>query len=173
MTAYQSGRELAGSFGIIVTLRPSRSINQAKDLVESELSAIASSGPEADELRRVQNLRVASFFFALEHIGGFGGVADRLNAYNVFRGDPSLITTDVQRFRGVLPGEASRRRQALSRRSPTGQLVGRRPPENQLWPHRSTAASSLASSTDNRLPSPIAADHDLAVWGTALGLSAT
>ena len=33
-------------------------------------------------------MRVASFFFALEHMGGFGGVADRLNAYNVFRGDP-------------------------------------------------------------------------------------
>ena len=49
-----------------------------------------------DELRRVQNIRVASFFFALEHMGGFGGVADRLNAYNVFRGDPSLITTDVR-----------------------------------------------------------------------------
>jgi len=105
VTAYQSGRELAGSFGIIVTLRPGRSINQAKELVESELSAIAATAPEADELRRVQNLRVASFFFALEHIGGFGGVADRLNAYNVYRGDPSLVTADVERFRGVLPGE--------------------------------------------------------------------
>jgi zinc protease len=105
VTAYQSGRELAGSFGIIVTLRPSRSISQAKDLVESELNAIASLGPEADELPRVQNQRVSSFFFALEHIGGFGGVADRLNAYNVYRGDPSLITTDVHRFRGVLPGK--------------------------------------------------------------------
>ena len=29
VTAYQSGRELAGSFGIVVTLRPSRSISQA------------------------------------------------------------------------------------------------------------------------------------------------
>ncbi len=35
VTAYQSGRELAGSFGIIVTLRPSRSINQALSLVEA------------------------------------------------------------------------------------------------------------------------------------------
>ena len=41
VTAYQSGRELDGSFGIIVTLRPSRSISQARSLVESELGAIA------------------------------------------------------------------------------------------------------------------------------------
>lgn len=46
-------------------------------------------------------MRTASFFFALEHVGGFGGVADRLNAYNVFQGDPSLITADVQRFECV------------------------------------------------------------------------
>jgi len=101
VTAYQSGRELAGSFGIVVTLRPSRSLSHARSLVESELSVLASSGVEDGEVRRVRNLRVAGFFFALEHMGGFGGVADRLNAYNVFRNDPSLITTDVQRFQAV------------------------------------------------------------------------
>ena len=46
-------------------------------------------------------MKTASFLFALEHIGGFGGVADRLNAYNIFRGDPSLITTDLERFQRV------------------------------------------------------------------------
>ncbi len=101
VTAYQSGRELGGSFGIIVTLRPSRSISQARCLVEAELAALAAQGVTAEELHRVQNIRVASFLFALEHMGGFGGVADRLNAYNVFRGDPALITTDIRRFQGV------------------------------------------------------------------------
>ena len=105
VAAYQSGRELGGSFGIIVTLRPSRSINQVLGVVELELAAIAASGVSDDELRRVQNIRVASFFFALEHTGGFGGVADRLNAYNVFRGDPSLITTDIERFQSVTAQE--------------------------------------------------------------------
>jgi zinc protease len=101
VTAYQSGRELDGSFGIIVTIRPSRSISQALGIVESEISAIVASGVTDQELHRVQNARVASFFFALEHIGGFGGVADRLNAYNILRGDPGLITTDVERFQRI------------------------------------------------------------------------
>jgi zinc protease len=101
VSAYQSGRELAGSFGIVVTLRPSRSIAQARDLVEAELSAMSEAEVEHEELARVQNMREAGFYFALEHIGGFGGVADRLNAYNVFRGDPALIGTDVRRFREV------------------------------------------------------------------------
>jgi zinc protease len=101
VSAYQSGRELAGSFGIIVTLRPSRSMDQARDLVDVELRALAESEVTVEELQRVQNMRVAGFYFALEHIGGFGGVADRLNAYNIFRGDPALIGTDVRRFREV------------------------------------------------------------------------
>ena len=101
VTAYQAGRELAGSFGIIVTLRPSRSLGETRGLVDAELSALAATGVEPDELLRVRNQRVAGFFFALEHMGGFGGVADRLNAYNVYRGDPSLITTDVERFQSA------------------------------------------------------------------------
>ena len=103
VSAYQAGRELAGSFGINVTLRPSRSIAQARELVEAELTAMAETEVSDEELRRVQNMRMAGFFFALEHIGGFGGVADRLNAYNVFRGDPALIGSDVRRFREVTP----------------------------------------------------------------------
>jgi zinc protease len=105
VSVYQSGRELAGSFGMVVTLRPSRSIERARELVDAELVAVASTEVGADELSRVQKLRTAGFYFALEHVGGFGGVADRLNAYNVFRGDPGLIGTDVRRFRAVTAGE--------------------------------------------------------------------
>jgi predicted Zn-dependent peptidase len=103
LTAYHSGRELAGSFGIIVTLRPSRPIAAAKDLIDAELTAIAGSGVAPEELARVQRLRVSSYVFALEHMGGFGGVADLLNAFNVLRGDPGLMATDIERFGAVQP----------------------------------------------------------------------
>jgi zinc protease len=108
VSAYQSGRELAGSLGVIATLRPTRSISEARSLIESEIGEIAACGVTDDELNRVQTSRVASFYFALEHMGGFGGVADRLNAYNVFRGDPSLITLDVQRFQKTTASELKR-----------------------------------------------------------------
>ena len=101
VTAYQSGRELAGTFGISVTLRPSRSIGELRDFLETEIAQIAAAGVTEQELKRVVTMKTASFLFALEYIGGFGGVADRLNAYHVFRGDPSLITTDLERFQRV------------------------------------------------------------------------
>jgi len=117
VTAYHSGRELAGSFGVIVTLRPSRPIAAAQDLIDAELEAIAASGVAPEERARVLRLRVSSFFFALEHMGGFGGVADLLNAFNILRGDPGLLATDIQRFGAVGPEDM--------RTAAAGYLVGR------------------------------------------------
>ncbi len=101
VSAYQSGRELAGTFGVSVTLRPSRSIGELREFLEAEIGRIAAAGVTVQELERVVTMKTASFLFALEHIGGFGGIADRLNAYHVFRGEPALITTDLKRFQGV------------------------------------------------------------------------
>ena len=44
VTAYQSGKELAGSFGVLVTLRPSQAIEHAASLVAAELHEIATAG---------------------------------------------------------------------------------------------------------------------------------
>ncbi len=98
VTAYHSGRELAGSFGVIVTLRPGRSIEQAREMVRAELLDLARNGPSAEELERVKNGRLAGFIYALDNVGGFGGVADRLNAYNTYLGDPGAMTSDLQRY---------------------------------------------------------------------------
>jgi len=45
-------------------------------------------------------------------VGGFGGKSDQLNAYNVFKGDPSYFDRDLARYRDVTPGSM---RQAASR----------------------------------------------------------
>ena len=101
VTAFQAGRELSGSFGVYATLRPGRATEQARDLIDAALEAVARDGLREEELARVKNARLAAFFFALESIGGFGGVADRLNAYNVYLGDPGRITSDFERFQRV------------------------------------------------------------------------
>jgi zinc protease len=98
VSAYQGGRELAGSFGVIVTLRPGRDPAEARARVDAELDDLAARGPTDEELERARNGRVAGFLYALDNIGGFGGVADRLNAYNVYLGDPGRLTGDLDRF---------------------------------------------------------------------------
>ena len=65
----------------------------------------AERGVEEAELTRVKNGRMAGFVYALDNVGGFGGVADRLNAYNVYLGDPGRITTDLGRFLRATPDD--------------------------------------------------------------------
>ncbi|GAC1466683.1 MAG: pitrilysin family protein [Isosphaeraceae bacterium] len=103
VSAHQSSRELAGSLGVHATLRPGRPSARARELIDVELALIAREGAAPSELARVKNGRLASFFHGLETIGGFGGVADRLNAYNIYLGDPGRITSDFERYQQVTP----------------------------------------------------------------------
>ncbi len=106
--SYQSGRELAGTFGVTTTLRPGKSWEKARDLIDAEIASIAESGVEEAELTRVKNGRVAGFIYALDNVGGFGGVADRLNAYNTYLGDPGRITSDLERYQAVTSDDVRR-----------------------------------------------------------------
>lgn len=103
VAVHQSSRELGGTFGAVLTLRPGRDRDAAFALVERAIESIARHGVTEQELERVQTRKVASFIYALDNIGGFGGMADRLNAYNIFLGDPGRITSDVARFQAVTP----------------------------------------------------------------------
>jgi predicted Zn-dependent peptidase len=101
VSASQTSREIAGTMGVSVTLRPGRSWNRAYEIIEEEWRSLAQGGPTTEELERARIGRLAGFVYALDRIGGFGGVADRLNAYNIYLGDPGLIMSDAQRYRDV------------------------------------------------------------------------
>jgi predicted Zn-dependent peptidase len=134
VSAYHSARELAGSFGVHATIRPGRSLEQARDLIDDEIRAIAREGVTQAELERVKNGRLAGFFHALESIGGFGGVADRLNAYNVYLSDPGRITTDFRRYEEVTLEAVSdvARRYLADRPRVHLAVLSRKPPKTAL-----------------------------------------
>jgi zinc protease len=167
VTVYQSGRELAGSFGVIVTLRPSESLDRAIALVDAELGGIAASGVNPDELARVQRQRSASFFYALEHMGGFGGVADRLNLYNVHRGDPSLVIRDAGRFEAVSPTELDRAAATYLSDKPRIALrvLGNKKPATMPPLDRGSVPGSLAPARYRPpLPVVMALDCGIPLW---------
>jgi zinc protease len=57
----------------------------------------------------------------LESLGGFGGVADRLNNYNHFLGDPAYLPKDIERYRAVTP--ASVKSFVQEQLAPTARVV--------------------------------------------------
>jgi predicted Zn-dependent peptidase len=126
-TAYQSGRELAGAFGIVVTARPGVELARAAALVDAQIEDLARNGPTDEELERAKNQRVAGFVYSLDDLGGFGGVADRLNAYNTYLGDPARLQTDLSRFLSATPEKLKNavEQYLCERPSATLEVVGR------------------------------------------------
>jgi len=101
----QQQSELLGSiFELTATARPGHSAAQIEKAVDAELSRFRSEGPDQKEVDRARNTIETNFIRALERLGGFGGVADRLNQYNHYLGDPSYVERDIQRYRDATPG---------------------------------------------------------------------
>jgi predicted Zn-dependent peptidase len=82
--------------------------------------------------------------YALDNVGGFGGVADRLNAYNIYLGDPGRIVSDFERYHRATPDDLQRvaARYLADRPRVSLEVLGRKGP---------LAATSLDRS---RVPEP-------------------
>ncbi len=98
-------RELAGHIAIAVTVRPDRDVRRIVEILEDEIRDLQHRGPSAEELERVRNLFLTAELFALEVLGGFGGLADRLCGYQVMRGDPGAILEEQRKYWSVTAEE--------------------------------------------------------------------
>ena len=101
-------QEIAGEFTIQVTASPGHTLEEIEDVVELELDRIRSEPPSEEEIERSLNRIETHHVRQMEQVGGFGGRADQLNYYSAFAGDPGLINTDIERFRAVAAGDATR-----------------------------------------------------------------
>src|SRR6202158_1098560 len=97
--------ELLGSiFELYATARPGHTAAEIEKAIDAELARFRSEGPDQKEVDRARNTIETNFIRALERLGGFGGVADRLNQYNHYLGDPSYVERDIQRYREATTG---------------------------------------------------------------------
>jgi zinc protease len=99
LAAGQSSRALSGTFQVIASAAPGHTLAELEAAIHEELDRFATEGPSADEVARNQARAESSFVQRLQSLGGFGGTADQLNAYNVFLGAPDSFETDLERYR--------------------------------------------------------------------------
>src|SRR5207245_813524 len=66
--------------------------------INAEIDVFRKDGPAAEELTRARNVLESRIIEGLETLGGFGGVADRLNSYNHYLGTPDFLAADVARY---------------------------------------------------------------------------
>jgi zinc protease len=103
VSASQSSMMLGSVFSIEATARPGVKPEQLEEAIDAELSRMRQLDPSQAEVDRARNRMVSGIIRGLETLGGFGGVADRLNSYNHFLGDPDYLQQDIARYAAITP----------------------------------------------------------------------
>jgi zinc protease len=96
--AAQGSRELGSLFQIVATAAPEVTLDELRLAVVGEVTRLAGDGPSLEELERSRVQAESAFMTRLQTLGGFGGKADQLNAYNVYTGSPAYFADDLQRY---------------------------------------------------------------------------
>lgn len=106
--AGQGSRELGSLFQVVATAAPGVVLEELREAVMAELDRLATHGPSDAELERARVQAEASFLYRLQTLGGFGGKADQLNAYNMYTGSPAYFTQDLDRYLRVTSADVKR-----------------------------------------------------------------
>ncbi len=103
--AFQSSGELGSNFQIVATARSGHDLGELERVIQEEIDRLRREPPDQRELQRCVNQWEVRFLDGLERVGGFGGKADRLNAYYIRTGNPDYFNEDLARYRAVDPGD--------------------------------------------------------------------
>ena len=101
VSAQQYSLILGSIFQIEATARPGHTVEELEKAIEEELAAFRSNPVEAREIEQARNTIETNIIGGLERLGGFGGVADRLNSYNHYLDNPDYLAKDIERYRAV------------------------------------------------------------------------
>jgi len=98
VAANQQSLMLGSEFQVQATARPGVKPEDLEKAINTELDTFRTSGPTDEELKRARNVLESRIIEGLETLGGFGGVADRLNSYNHYLGTPDFLSADIARY---------------------------------------------------------------------------
>jgi zinc protease len=93
-----SNLRLGSVFELQATAKPGVKPEDLEKAINEELEKLRAEGPTQAELDRARNVVETHVITSLERLGGFGGLADRLNQYNQFLHDPGYLPKDLARY---------------------------------------------------------------------------
>ena len=101
---------LGSIFELIVTAKPEVKPEDLEKAIDAELAKLQAEGPSAAEVERARNVTETALVRGLERTNG---VANRLNYYNQFLGNPDYFSKDLARFDAVTPAEIKQTAQTI------------------------------------------------------------
>ena len=105
VSAFQQSGTLGSSFLIVATARPGHTADEMQEAIDEEIDRLRREPPDAREVQRALNQVEASFYRRMERVGGFGGKADQLNAYQFAGGGPDYFAEDLARYTALSPAD--------------------------------------------------------------------
>jgi len=133
VSVQQQSYALASVFQISATVKPGHTPDEVEKAINDELATFIQTGPTADEVAATQNSIYSGIVTSLENLGGFSGIADRMNQYNQHVKDPGYLTKDLERFEAVTP-EAVKQFAAQSLKNDARVVVYAVPGDKKLPP---------------------------------------
>jgi len=142
--AFHNSGQLTGGMQIILTPRPGNDPTAVEKAALAVLAEALDKGVTAEELDRVKSSITADAVRAMQNIGGFGGISDKVNEYYHYRGKADLFRWDLQRYLDLTPERVNAvARRVLGER----RVVARVSPMPQVEASASPVATSVARET--------------------------
>jgi zinc protease len=84
-----------------VTARPGVKPEDLEAAIDKEIALLREKGPTQAELDGARTGYLTEKIRGLQRLGGFGGVADMMDRYNQYLGDPGYLPKDIARYEAV------------------------------------------------------------------------
>jgi zinc protease len=84
-----------------VTARPGVKPEDLEAAIDKEIASLREKGPTQAELDGARTDYLTEKIRGLQRLGGFGGVADMMDRYNQYLGDPGYLPKDIARYQAV------------------------------------------------------------------------
>ena len=88
--------KLAGVAECSITAKPGVKLEDIEATFWDEVAKLQKDGPTDEEVEAAKATELTQKISGLQRLGGFGGVADTLDRYNQYTGDPGFLTKDVK-----------------------------------------------------------------------------
>jgi zinc protease len=105
--ANQGSNALSSTFTVDDTARPAHRAEELETAIDTELAALRDSGPSDREVERARNTIETAMLTSIEKLGG-NGLANQINQYNQYTGDPGYLQKDIERVRRVTAADVQR-----------------------------------------------------------------
>ncbi|HEX4566305.1 MAG TPA: pitrilysin family protein [Vicinamibacterales bacterium] len=114
VTAFQASKQLSSEYNVVVTARPTpegttvaAQMDRIRGIVDEEVRKIQQTPATPREFQRAINQIESSFYDRMERVGDGSGIADQMNAYYTYTGDPDYFNADLARYRALAAADVT------------------------------------------------------------------